>query len=126
ILLSSRPRTQAKEAPSMRTVKLLRLLTRSALAVLALLLVTGTSAALAKTIYVDTGGSDAFSGLTPAQPKLTIAGALAIAAAGDVISIEAGVYAENVAITIDNLTFESRTDGVFTTVVIDGSLGNAA
>ena len=110
----------------MRTVKLLRLLTRSALATLALLLMTGTGAVLAKTVYVDTGGSDAFSGLTPAQPKLTIAGALAIAEEGDVISIEAGVYAENVTINIDDLAFESRPDGIITTVEIDGSVENDA
>ena len=115
----------------MRTVKLLRLLTRSALAMLALLLITGTSAALAKTIYVDTGGNDAFDGTTATfqggttGPVATIGQALALAVAGDVISIEAGLYDEDITVGLANIQFEARIDpnGGFTVVRIGDGAG---
>lgn len=115
----------------MRTVKLLRLLTRSALAVLALLLVTGTSAALAKTIYVDTGGNDAFDGTSASfqggttGPVRTIGHALTLAAAGDLISIEAGLYDEDITVSLADLDFEARIDpnGGFTVVQIGDGAG---
>lgn len=112
----------------MRTVQLLRLLTRSALAFIFFVLVTGSTAVLAQTTYyVDTGGSNAFNGLTPATAFQTITHAIGQAAAGDIISIEAGTYTENVVVTgKNNLRFESRPDGVISTVTIDGNFTNDA
>ncbi|HEX7070947.1 MAG TPA: hypothetical protein VF190_09085, partial [Rhodothermales bacterium] len=98
---------------------------------LALLLITGTSAALAKTIYVDTGGNDAFDGTSPTfqggtvGPVRTITQALALAAASDVISVEAGLYDEDVTVALADIQFEARIDpnGGFTVVRIGDGAG---
>jgi hypothetical protein len=45
--------------------------------------------------YVAKSGNDGNDGLTPTNPKLTIGGALAVAGAGDAITIGAGTYDEN-------------------------------
>ena len=115
----------------MRTTTLQNLSRRLALLMLACLFMA--SSALAKTIYVDTGGNDAFDGSTATfqggvtGPKQTIAGAMAIAVAGDVISIEAGTYAESINANINNITFVARTgDGGAEDVTLTGNLAVAA
>jgi len=87
----------------MTTQRLLQLLSRTALVVAFLLALTGVQGAVAQQtiIYVSsTSGADAFDGATAniaggSGPKATLAGALAVAAAGNTISIEAGTYTEN-------------------------------
>lgn len=93
--------------------RLLRLLLASWL-----LLLLG-SAASAQTIYVDTGGSDAFDGSSPSfqggltGPVATINRAIEIAGPGSaarLISVEAGAYDEALTISRANLSFEARLD----------------
>jgi hypothetical protein len=90
------------EAQSMTTQRLLQHLSRGAVALAFLFAFIGAQNAFAQsTIYVSsTSGADAFDGATAniaggSGPKATLDGALAVAAAGDTISIEAGVYNEN-------------------------------
>lgn len=82
------------------------------------------------TLYVDTGGNDANNGQAPALsggdgPVETINQALSLASDGDLISIEAGVYSENV--TVDKtVMFQARQTGsqqvvTFNDLEIDGS-----
>ena len=86
----------------MTTQRLLQHLSRGAVALAFLFAFVGAQNAFAQsTIYVSsTSGADAFDGATAniaggSGPKATLAGALAVAAAGDTISIEAGVYNED-------------------------------
>jgi fibronectin-binding autotransporter adhesin len=107
---------------------LLRQLSRAfTLAVLLVFATTGMAWAQ-ETIYVDTGGNDAFDGTAPSfqggttGPVRTIGQALSLASAGDVISIEAGTYNEGINVTTNNLSFVVRPDGQFTTAEVTGNL----
>ncbi len=82
--------------------RLLQFMSRSLIAIAALVFFTGVQTTLAQsTIFVSsTTGSDAFDGQSAtisggSGPKQTLAAAYATAAAGDTISIEAGAYGEN-------------------------------
>jgi len=86
----------------MTTQRLLQHLSRGVVALVFLFAFIGAQNAFAQsTIYVSsTTGADAFDGASAtisggSGPKATLAGALAIAGAGDTISIEAGTYTEN-------------------------------
>ena len=84
----------------MTTQRLLQFLSRSVAAVVFLFAFVGAQNAFAQTVFVSsTTGSDAFDGASAtiaggSGPKATLAGALAVAAAGNTISIEAGTYTE--------------------------------
>ena len=56
--------------------------------------------------YVSTTGNDSNDGKTTSTPKLTIMGAVAVAASGDVICIESGTYTEQVNSGTKNLTYQ--------------------
>ncbi len=98
-----------------------------ALMLVVLLLGAGTAWAQS-TVYVDTGGNDAFDGSSPVftggvtGPKATIGAALAVAQNGSTISIEAGTYSESVNVTKSNLSFVGRADGAATLINITGGL----
>jgi hypothetical protein len=59
---------------------------------------TGGTTAFTAKYFVATTGSDSNSGLSKAAAKATIAGALALAGAGDTISVGAGTYTGNITI----------------------------
>lgn len=82
--------------------RLLQIMSRSLIAIAALVFLTGVQTTLAQsTIFVSsTTGSDAFDGESAtisggSGPKQTLAAAYTAASAGDTISIEAGTYGEN-------------------------------
>jgi hypothetical protein len=114
-----------KEVSSMKTPQWLLRLAGKLLAVVALFAFLTAGTAAAQVCYVDTGGDDGQTGATPATAKETIEGCLAVAADGDVISIEAGTYDEggdDVEVDTD-VTFEARqTGGAFTRVIVDNGM----
>lgn len=80
----------------------------------------GASAYAQETYYVDTGGNDSNNGKAANLsggdgPFRTIGQAINTAVDGDIISIEAGFYNENLTIA-ENLTFRIRANGSFTEV----------
>ncbi len=112
--------------------RLLQFMSRSLIAIAALVFFTGVQTTLAQsTIFVSsTTGSDAFDGTTanisgasgPKQTLLGVNGALSIATAGDIISIEAGNYPENFDfIGTGSLTVEVRQAGAVTVATFTGT-----
>ncbi len=84
----------------------------------------GAGAVLAQTTYyVDTGGNDANNGLAPQVvgsdgPLRTIGAALDLVEDGDIVSVAAGTYDENVPVS-NTITFEARQSGAQTVVRIN-------
>ena len=77
-----------------------------AIFVLSLTALTATAATNGVTYYVDAAlGSDGNTCLSPAAACATIGGAIGKASAGDTIQIAAGIYAENLSVSVSDLTF---------------------
>jgi hypothetical protein len=125
-----RQKLKTKEATSMRPPKLLRTVAFSILTFLfTVAMGVGTSFAQT-TYYVDTGGNDGNNGLSATLsgsdgPYRTIGQAITTAGDGDTISIEAGLYNENLTVA-ESLTFVVRANGPnkqveFNNLTLDGT-----
>jgi hypothetical protein len=115
----------------MDSKKLLQLFSKALFATVLLAVLGLQTASAQSTIFVSsTTGSDAFTGATtsagPTGPKATLAGALAIASAGDTISIEAGAYTEATGFAFSgtgDLTIVVRLAGSVTDATFSGAAG---
>lgn len=104
----------------MKPPKLLRTVAFSILTFLFAVAMGVTTSYAQTTYYVDTGGNNTNNGLAPSLsgsdgPVETITHALSLASDGDIISIEAGNYAENVTVG-KTVSFVARTTGTQTVV----------
>jgi hypothetical protein len=72
---------------------------------------TTTTASAADRYVDDTGGVNAPSCTAPGSPCLTINYAISQSAAGDTIHVAAGTYAENVVVSLNNLTLQGAGAG---------------